>query len=57
MVIGKRFYWPKIREDVKHLFTLVLSTKIPSPFTKKNMDFIKLYQSLLSHGIMCPWTS
>jgi len=54
MVIDKRFYWPKIKEDVKHLFTLVLKTKIPSPFTKINMEFINLYQSLVSHGIMCP---
>jgi len=57
VVMGKRFYLLKIKEDVEQLLALVLSTKISSPFTKRNMDFINLYQSPMNHGTMCPWTS
>jgi hypothetical protein len=39
--------------DVEYLFALVLSTKISSPFTKRNMDFINLYLSIPNE----PWDS
>jgi hypothetical protein len=56
MVIGKRFYWPKMKQDVEHFVRTSVKCQSTKSIYKKKYELYRLYQSGTNHGELCPWT-
>ncbi len=57
MVIGKKNYWPKMKQDVEHFMRTCVKCQSTKFIYKNIYGLYKLYQFRASHGKMFPWTS